>query len=68
MLDVSKQMKYICFSGSPFQYSVGQLSSGGYHKVQVGGPGVEKGEVGKESKYCQTSLSQSRFIAITYIS
>lgn len=38
------------FAGSPFQYSVGQLSSGGYHKVQVGGPGVEKGEVKKESK------------------
>lgn len=31
-------------SGSPFQYSVGQLSSGGPHKVQVGGPGLERGE------------------------
>ena len=43
-------VSYIVFTGSPFSYSVGQLSSGGYHKVQVGGPGVEKGEVGKESK------------------
>lgn len=37
--------------GSPFVYSVGQLSSGGTHKVQVGGPGVEKGEVGFSSKW-----------------
>lgn len=37
--------------GSPFVYSVGQLASGGTHKVQVGGPGVEKGEVGVSSKY-----------------
>ena len=37
-------------TGSPFQYSVGQLSLGGSHKVQVGGPGLEKGEVGIRSK------------------
>jgi len=41
-------------TGSPFQYSVGQLSSGGTHKVQVGGPGVERGEVGASSEYMNT--------------
>lgn len=41
--------------GSPFVYSVGQLASGGTHKVQVGGPGVEKGEVGVSSKYYDNS-------------
>ncbi|XP_062570690.1 filamin-A-like isoform X5 [Saccostrea cucullata] len=43
---LSIKHKGLHISGSPFVYSVGQLSSGGYHKVQVGGPGVEKGEVG----------------------
>ena len=42
-------------AGSPFQYSVGQLSLGGPHKVQVGGPGLEKGEVGIRSE-CAFSL------------
>lgn len=49
-----KKMTLFCFHwiiGSPFVYSVGQLSSGGTHKVQVGGPGVEKGEVGFSSKW-----------------
>lgn len=36
-------------AGSPFQYTVGQLKTGGSHKVQVGGPGLERGEVGSES-------------------
>lgn len=48
---LSIKHKALHISGSPFQYSVGQLSSGGYHKVQVGGPGVEKGEVGKENHF-----------------
>lgn len=43
--------------GSPFVYSVGQLSSGGTHKVQVGGPGVEKGEVGFSSKWNLLNVS-----------
>ncbi|XP_059167482.1 filamin-A-like, partial [Physella acuta] len=43
---LSIKHKCMHISGSPFQYSVGQLSHGGPHKVQVGGPGVEKGEVG----------------------
>lgn len=49
-----EKMTLFCFHwiiGSPFVYSVGQLSSGGTHKVQVGGPGVEKGEVGFSSKW-----------------
>ncbi|XP_063444322.1 filamin-A-like isoform X4 [Mytilus trossulus] len=48
---LSIKHKALHISGSPFQYSVGQLSSGGYHKVQVGGPGVEKGEVKKENHF-----------------
>ena len=36
--------------GSPFQYTVGQLTTGGAHKVQVGGPGLERGEVNLDSK------------------
>lgn len=31
-------------------YTVGSNASGGYHKVQAGGPGLEKGEVNGESK------------------
>lgn len=37
-------------AGSPFMYTVGSTASGGYHKVQAGGPGLEKGEVNGESK------------------
>ncbi|KAK7113041.1 filamin-A-like isoform X2 [Littorina saxatilis] len=43
---LSVKHKGMHISGSPFQYSVGQLNMGGSHKVQVGGPGLEKGEVG----------------------
>lgn len=43
---LSVRHKGMHISGSPFQYSVGQLNMGGFHKVQVGGPGLEKGEVG----------------------
>ncbi|BFZ03233.1 hypothetical protein BsWGS_06272 [Bradybaena similaris] len=43
---LSIKHKSMHISGSPFQYSVGQLAMGGPHKVQVGGPGLEKGEVG----------------------
>ncbi|XP_012936132.1 filamin-A [Aplysia californica] len=43
---LSIKHKGMHISGSPFQYSVGQLAVGGPHKVQVGGPGLEKGEVG----------------------
>ncbi|XP_067672401.1 filamin-A-like isoform X3 [Haliotis asinina] len=43
---LSVKHKSMHISGSPFTYSVGQLNVGGYHKVQVGGPGLERGEVG----------------------
>ncbi|KAH9502532.1 hypothetical protein Btru_068909 [Bulinus truncatus] len=48
---VSIKHKGMHISGSPFQFSVGQLSHGGPHKVQVGGPGLEKGEVGLQTLY-----------------
>jgi hypothetical protein len=36
--------------GSPFQYTVGTLVAGGTHKVEIGGTGLEKGEVKMKSK------------------
>lgn len=38
-------------TGSPYQFTVGKVPSGGTHKVEFGGPGVEKGEVGAKSTY-----------------
>lgn len=40
-----------CVAGSPYQYTVGKVPSGGTHKVEFGGPGVEKGEVGTKSMF-----------------
>jgi len=42
-----------CFrvTGSPYQYTVGKVPAGGTHKVEFGGPGVEKGEVGAKSMH-----------------
>lgn len=37
-------------TGSPFQYTVGQPPNAGPHKVEIGGPGLEGGEVGAKSK------------------
>ncbi|KAL3876827.1 hypothetical protein ACJMK2_034617 [Sinanodonta woodiana] len=48
---LSIKHKGLHISGSPFQYTVGQMNSGGFHKVQVGGPGVEKGEAGAENHF-----------------
>jgi len=36
-------------AGSPYQFTVGKVPSGGTHKVEFGGPGVETGEVGAKS-------------------
>jgi len=36
--------------GSPFQYTVGKSTAGGTHKVDFGGVGVDKGQVGLKSK------------------
>jgi len=43
---VSLKHKGLHISGSPFQYTVGQPQAGGPHKVEIGGTGLEKGEVG----------------------
>ncbi|XP_025077978.1 filamin-A-like isoform X3 [Pomacea canaliculata] len=51
MHTLSVRHKGMHISGSPFQYSVGQLNMGGPHKVQVGGPGLEKGEVGMKNVF-----------------
>uniref|UniRef100_A0A194AJE0 Putative filamin-A-like protein isoform X7 n=1 Tax=Pinctada fucata TaxID=50426 RepID=A0A194AJE0_PINFU len=48
---LSIKHKGLHISGSPFIYSVGQLAAGGTHKVQVGGPGIEKGEVGLSNDF-----------------
>lgn len=32
--------------GSPFQFTVGPLGEGGAQKVQAGGPGLERAEIG----------------------
>jgi len=37
-------------AGSPFQYTVGRATAGGAHKVDFGGVGVDKGQVGMKSK------------------
>lgn len=37
-------------TGSPFQYTVGRSPAGGNHKVEFGGAGIDKGEVGIKSK------------------
>lgn len=37
-------------TGSPFQFTVGPLGEGGAHKVQAGGPGLERGEAGVPGK------------------
>jgi len=37
-------------AGSPFQYTVGRSPAGGTHKVDFGGAGVEKGQVGMKSE------------------
>jgi len=48
---LSIKHKNMHISGSPFQYSVGQLNQGGPYKCQAGGPGLEKGEVGLENVF-----------------
>ncbi|XP_053387060.1 filamin-A-like isoform X2 [Mercenaria mercenaria] len=48
---LSIKHKAMHISGSPFQYTIGQLKVGGAYKVQVGGPGLEKGEAGQENHF-----------------
>jgi filamin len=48
---ISLKYKGIHFAGSPFQYTVGKVPTGGPHKVEFGGPGVEKGEVDAKNEF-----------------
>lgn len=48
---VSLKHKGLHISGSPFQYTVGQPPAGGPHKVEIGGTGLEKGEVGIQNHF-----------------
>ncbi|XP_050390221.1 filamin-A [Patella vulgata] len=48
---LSVKHKGVHVAGSPFPYSVGHLSQGGAHKVQAGGPGLERGEVGTANDF-----------------
>jgi filamin len=48
---ISLKNKGIHFAGSPYQYTVGKVPSGGTHKVEFGGPGVEKGEVESKNEF-----------------
>lgn len=48
---ISLKYKGIHFAGSPFQYTVGKVPSGGTHKVEFGGPGIEQGEVESKNEF-----------------
>ena len=41
----------VIFTGSPFQFTVGPITDGGAHKVRAIGPGLERGEVNKQSEF-----------------
>lgn len=38
-------------TGSPFQYTVGKPATGGTHRVEFGGPGIEGGSLGTKGKH-----------------
>jgi filamin len=42
---VSLKHRGLHIAGSPFQYTVGQPPNAGSYKVEIGGPGLERGEV-----------------------
>ncbi|CAH1264979.1 FLNC [Branchiostoma lanceolatum] len=48
---VSVRYKGAHVPGSPFQFTVGPITEGGAGKVQAGGPGLERGEVGQLSEF-----------------
>lgn len=48
---VSIKYKGIHITGSPFQYTVGKAATGGTHKVDFGGVGVDKGQVGMKNEF-----------------
>lgn len=64
---VSVKHKALHIAGSPFMYTVGSSPSGGYHKMQVGGPGLEKGEVNAENVfniYCKEAGAAKLSISV----
>lgn len=48
---ISLKNKGIHFAGSPYQYTVGKVPSGGTHKIEFGGPGVEVAEVDAKNEF-----------------
>ena len=54
----------MCNVGSPFQYTVGKIPTGGSHKVQCGGPGLEKGETCLNSKKSNIHLSAFEMLTL----
>jgi len=50
---------FLMLTGSPFQYTVGKSPPGGTHKVDFGGVGVDKGQVGMKSKKLHQFLADS---------
>jgi filamin len=47
---VSVKHKDMHIPGSPFEFTVGPITSGGSHKVRAAGPGLIKGEVNVPGK------------------
>ena len=47
-----QRFSHFTSAGSPFPYTVGPIHEGGFARVEVGGLGLERGEVGSLSKYC----------------
>lgn len=43
-------MRVFFRTGSPFQYTVGKPATGGTHRVEFGGPGIEGGSLGSKGK------------------
>lgn len=48
---ISIKYKGIHLQGSPFQYTVGKSPAGGTHKVEFGGVGVDRAEVGAKNVF-----------------
>lgn len=48
---ISLKQKGLHISGSPFQYTVGTPPAAGPHKVEIGGPGLERGEVAEKNAF-----------------
>ena len=51
LLVISIKYKEVHISGSPYLYTVGPLRGGGAPKVEVGGPGLARGEQGQPCEF-----------------